>query len=66
MSLISTGPHSNNRNAKVLESFAAYCEEHPEFRFWQALRNWVGFNYVLVSDSHQNLRDTFYWEGERE
>ena len=30
------------RNSKVLEDFTRYCIEHPEERFWQALRNWSG------------------------
>jgi hypothetical protein len=66
------------RNSKVLASFIAYCQQHTEERFWQALRNWCGMNFVFVSNSHpmQNpdgsmrgcydgpdLYNTFYWEG---
>ncbi len=30
-----------NRNNAVLADFVRYCEEHPQERFWQALRNWA-------------------------
>ena len=46
----------------ILESFVRYCEQNPEQRFWQALRNWSGYNFVLVSDRKgEDYRDTFYW-----
>jgi hypothetical protein len=61
------------KNFKVLSSFVDYCLEHPEERFWQALRNWSGSNFILAS-SHSphctqsdvfyvDLQDTFYWKG---
>jgi hypothetical protein len=61
------------RNSKVLASLIAYCQQNPNQRFWQALRNWCGMPFVLVS--HQGphdilashcvgvVYDTFYWEG---
>lgn len=30
---------------ETLESFVKYCEENPEQRFWQALRNWSNEYY---------------------
>ncbi len=54
------------RNSTVLASFVAYCKANPELRFWQALRNWVGYNFIWVSDfptDAPDLRDTFSWEG---
>jgi len=30
---------------ETLESFVKYCEENPEQRFWQALRNWADGYY---------------------
>lgn len=56
------------RNSEVLASFVAYCEAHPEWRFWQALRNWSGQSFILVSEEsnhadNPDIRDTFYWEG---
>lgn len=49
----------------MLKSFISYCEAHPDERFWQALRNWVGWDRVLVANGHLEsdpLQDTFYWE----
>lgn len=59
------------RNSKTLASFIEYCNNHPEERFWQALRNWVGFAFIVVSDyppfdqnfGENTVEDTFYWEG---
>lgn len=66
------------RNSGALASFVKYCEAHPKERFWQALRNWAGFNFILASKygphdiqsacfglfkSADELKDTFYWEG---
>lgn len=64
-----------SKNKKLLDEFVAYCEEHPEQRFWQAARNWSGATrimyeldyYLDYKDSHQSSsRDTFYWEGKDE
>lgn len=63
------------KNARQLLSFIAYCVEHPEERFWQALRNWSGYGFVLVANHRQskgftdtmydNPRDTFSFERRR-
>ncbi len=58
------------RNSEMLASFVHYCETHPQLRFWQALRNWCGWSFVLVADesNHANItdiKDTFYWEGKK-
>lgn len=56
------------KSKKLLDSFVKYCEEHRELRFWQALRNWCGWNFIYVSkklfegDGFDELEDTFYWE----
>ena len=53
------------RNSKALKSFAKYCEEHPEERFWQALRNWSGYGFIIASNSlpvNRGQVDTFHWE----
>lgn len=61
--------HSDSRNSKTLASFIEYCNAHPHERFWQALRNWAGFNFICVRDAAPwdgwvgNCRDTFNWEG---
>jgi len=63
----------HTRNSEVLASFVAYCRAYPELRFWQALRNWSGYNFVLVSNRHPNdtdgparILDSFHFEGRHE
>lgn len=64
------------RNSEALDSFIEYCESHPHERFWQALRNWSRFSFILGSavppceltptNSARpwvDLCDTFYVEG---
>lgn len=56
------------RNSVTLRDFMNYCKAHPEERFWQALRNWAGYNFILASNSSYigmtaPTQDTFYWEG---
>jgi len=56
------------RSAEALESFIKYCREHPEERFWQALRNWSRCDFILGSYEHPYENrfepvDTFYIEG---
>lgn len=51
------------RSGRTLISFLVYCIAHPEERFWQALRNWCGANFVAVSMRGNTWTDTFYWEG---
>lgn len=59
-----------SKNINQLNDFTDFCLQHPEMRFWQALRNWseysfiYGSNYTLVdltgmSKSHF-IEDTFY------
>lgn len=57
---------------KLLDSLSKYMALHPEERFWQALRNWSGESFVIVSSNFMDegieligeidLRDTFYWK----
>jgi hypothetical protein len=62
------------RNSGVLADFVKYCQEHPDERFWQALRNWSGYyaimalsrSYKGVTGGHATTQhDTFYIEGKR-
>jgi hypothetical protein len=61
----------DSRNAETLADFVAYCKEHPSDRFWQALRNWSGHDFIYACDGAEiaerrdgvGARDTFYWEG---
>jgi hypothetical protein len=53
-----------NKNSTLLSDFVNYCVAHPTERFWQALRNWSGFNFIWVSNEHTPpVLDTFYFEG---
>jgi hypothetical protein len=45
-----------------LESFSAYCQERPEQRFWQALRNWSGVAFLRATTASGKTYDTFYTE----
>jgi hypothetical protein len=55
-----------NKNKSLLASFTEYCQAHPEERFWQALRNWSGYNFIYASNRSEpkpdGLIDTFYKE----
>lgn len=55
----------NIKSRATLSSFIRYCVTHPEERFWQALRNWSGYNFVCVSDNNIEHEDTFYLQGRR-
>lgn len=62
----------NNKNQKQLKSFTLYCENNPEQRFWQALRNWnqienPSHNFIITAEIDPlfnsrwiNEMDTFY------
>ena len=57
------------RHQKKLDSFIAYCKQHPSERFWQALRNWANVAFIFTADgskmgddTYKNLKDTFYIE----
>lgn len=61
------------RNSKALDSFVEYCESHPQERFWQALRNWSKWNFILGTNTPPRdlvidytgrglVQDTFYLE----
>lgn len=59
-------------NKDLLKDFVKYCEDNPEQRFWQALRNWSGQPFILTAqkidhgdfgqDGFIGIEDTFYWE----
>jgi len=58
-----------SKNQETLIDFTKYCIMHPTERFWQALRNWSEYNYIVGCKdfSHEDLpeehEDTFYKEG---
>lgn len=53
-----------------LSEFIRYCLEHPELRFWQALRNWSEADSIqyfkIIDDVTSKMSDTFYWENKNE
>jgi len=53
------------RNSLQLEDFTGYCKRNPQLRFWQALRNWSGYGFILASEvlPMESQTDTFHWEG---
>ncbi len=64
-------PEFKSQNHKVANDFYMYCMTHPKERFWQALRNWSGKNFIWTSKIQigemkkpaNELEDTFYWDG---
>ena len=59
---------TKTRNSVTLASFVKYCENNPELRFWQALKNWSEYNFIFGSksmhfDDFKNLHDTYGDEG---
>ena len=51
-------------NSELLALFTAHCRAHPTERFWQALRNWSGQNFILASKNPEShYEDTFHWRG---
>ncbi len=52
------------KSEKTLNSFIKFCEENENLRFWQALRNWCKFNFIMGFDKLPDEgTDTFYFEG---
>lgn len=35
------------RSMSSLLEFVKYCAAHPKERFWQALRNWSGYAFIV-------------------
>ena len=53
-----------SKNSTQLVSFTEYCRQHPDERFWQALRNWSGYVRIYGiepdKDPGEAEQDTFY------
>ena len=54
-----------SKNSKKLRKFVLYCLDHPNERFWQALRNWDDSAFIFRQREYQEgmtqqLEDTFY------
>jgi hypothetical protein len=53
-----------SENKETLEEFIDFCEDHPEMRFWQALRSWADVASVCVRIADGDMAiDTYYREG---
>ena len=61
-----TDPTFDSKNKKLLISFVEYAYAHSELRFWQALRNWAGVNYLFTSEDGKVLSDTFNWSNKND
>lgn len=52
-------------NKELLEDFIKFCNEHPELRFWQALKTWAKVDFIYVKKdgltNYETVEDTFYW-----
>lgn len=65
------GVDPTNKNGKTLLDFIEYCRTHPEYRFWQALRNWARVPFIFMCAkppetfgyNERLLHDTFHREG---
>ena len=54
------------RSNATKQAFIKYMEENPDERFWQAVRNFSGYAFIIASDippDSPSQEDTFYWEG---
>ena len=55
------------KNQDLLIEFGQYCANHPDERFFQALRNWMKVRYIYISNDTVSycpkIIDTFYFEG---
>lgn len=56
------------RSQKTKEAFIKYLEDHPQERFWQAVRNFSKYNYIFggYSPDKTDAKDTFYEEENNE
>lgn len=56
-----------SKNSATLASFALFCKENPQLRFWQALSSWSERRVYLADTSLFDVtHDPFYWEGRNE
>lgn len=49
------------KSKSLLKEFTKYCQENPDERFWQALRNWSESDRILF-ERLGKIEDTFFWE----
>jgi hypothetical protein len=56
---------SISKNWRLMNLFMVYCIEHPDERFWQALRNFSGADFITYTKGTWEV-DTFYWDDKDE
>ena len=55
---------TKSKNEEVLTDFVEYCKTHPTERFFQALRNFSGYDSIFIKRTVGAIfQDTFYFEG---
>lgn len=58
------------RSEKTKKLFIKYMQQHPEERFWQSVRNFSGYPFIIGSNrspddldiDSKDQQDTFYIE----
>ena len=48
------------KSKEKLDSFMKHCEDNPEQRFWQALRNWAGSKFIFAGDFTKKMPKLSY------
>lgn len=45
------------------KEFWQFRQDHPELRFWQALRHFAGVDKIMIKEPwSDDWKDTFYWQ----
>ena len=50
-----------SNNSKLLLSLVEYCQNNPDQRFWQALKNWSGASRIVYEKYDNSQEDTYNW-----
>ena len=50
------------KDDRTKQLFIKYLEKHPDERFMQAVRNFIGVPFLVATISAPEEGDTFYWE----
>lgn len=54
---------------ELAQELKEFIDEHPELRFWQALRVWADVDRieaVYEGELMETTKDTFYWNNKNE
>lgn len=50
----------SSKNEDLLAEFSRYCYDHPGERFWQALKNWSDYAFIMAGDLEVKLPEGLY------